>query len=347
MAAAFSPSCAGSPKPLRFVSSAVLMGTWRTQPASNASAGSRALIVEALVSAVRAPPRAHSERDCTAAGGRRSSSLMALLAMAVAVSCTAASLEEVQQRAHFAWREAGGRFSATHTTYRLEAAASGTVSLGTAGSARWEWGPLELDGAPPSRRSGHVSPDGSLALDSAFAVHRLTNGPNGVHQTVELPRAAGRDGALDLSFSVSGLRFVGRTASGLHFAEPGSSAGFCYGPAQWTSADGRTASVRVAYRGGRIHLEVPAAALRRARYPAVIDPLVSPELGVDQPLTAPTTTATGVSLASGPGMSLAVWQDSRAGDPAVFAARITTAGAVLDPTGILLATRVQTAPSVA
>ena len=104
----------------------------------------------------------------------------------------------------------------------------------------------------------------------------------------------------------------------------------------------------LATSGRSVRLEVPASVLDEATYPLTIDPTVSPEHPVSDPVTA---NAPGFqedpAVAFDGTNHLAVWSDRRSGyAPEVFAARVSASGAVLDPTGIPVI-RGATSPAVA
>jgi len=111
----------------------------------------------------------------------------------------------------------------------------------------------------------------------------------------------------------------------------------------------RTA-VPAAYEGDVVVLRVPARLLESSRYPAVLDPTVSPEFGVDRPTAGPAPDAQSAPAVAWDGaVYLAVWEDLRGGDADVYAARVSLRGDALDPAGIVIASgpAAQRAPKVA
>jgi uncharacterized repeat protein (TIGR01451 family) len=88
----------------------------------------------------------------------------------------------------------------------------------------------------------------------------------------------------------------------------------------------------------RAHSGIPAAVLDGSSYPAVLDPVIGPELELDTAVTGPalggqTEFSTAYDPASG--NYFVVWRDTRAAVQAqVFGTRISPAGVVLDPGGI-------------
>jgi hypothetical protein len=91
----------------------------------------------------------------------------------------------------------------------------------------------------------------------------------------------------------------------------------------------------------RVALTVPASVLRGATYPLTVDPTISPEHPVADPVQgAPASdTQAGPKVAFDGTNHLVVWSDLRAGDVHdVYGARVNRSGAVLDPVGIPIAT---------
>ena len=115
---------------------------------------------------------------------------------------------------------------------------------------------------------------------------------------------------------------------------------------------------RELYRGlpaaaaNRVSLTVPGSALEGAAYPVAIDPVISPEYPVSDPVPAGPAggNQTAPSVAFDGTNYLVAWQDARSGTTAdIYGARVNQAGAVLDAAGIPISTAAnnQTVPSVA
>ena len=112
-----------------------------------------------------------------------------------------------------------------------------------------------------------------------------------------------------------------------------------YGRATWVDALGRRTPVSTRWDGAAIELTVPAAVVEAARYPAVLDPQVSGEIALDQPVTIPAP--------GNPGQPSLAWNGSEyllafsaSGD--LFGARLTSAGALLDPAGFIISAQPNT-----
>lgn len=172
-------------------------------------------------------------------------------------------------------------------------------------------------------------------MDRGAWVETYESQPLGVEQQWHFAqRPAGR-GALDVRISVDGT-FASASTRGLRFT--GGPGLMRYGHGTWVDASGRRTEVRATYHGGAVHLVVPADVVDGSDYPAVLDPVIEPESPTDEPvlgrLSARDAAIDGV--ATDGSMSLVVWREWGAGRTGLYAARVTAAGDVLDPTGIQL-----------
>ncbi len=270
-------------------------------------------------------------------------------------------LAEVVRRVHFAYRPDGDGWKAGHGTWSARVSSSGLtftprhalegsrvltgtpVTLGAAAISR---GTVRLDG-PAS--GGTVSQDGSLVLNRGEVSEELLNSERGIEQRWRFTSAPRGDGALLIRVPVRGLRLAGETPHGVHFADA-AGLGIRYGNATWTDASGKKTELAARAVAGSVEFRVPAELLASASYPALLAPTVSPEFGLDTPVTDPGGGAqTAPALASNGTDYLAVWADDRAGDVDIYGARVSAGGSVLDSTGIAIGTAVnsQQAPAVA
>ena len=156
-----------------------------------------------------------------------------------------------------------------------------------------------------------VEKDGHLARWGAKVVEHLRNTEKGVEQSWEFAEAPG-SGELVIEVPVSGLQLTGETDSGLHFQDAATGLGICYGNATWIDAAGTKTAVRVKHVGNAVRLQVPGDLVKRSRYPAMLDPTVGPEFGMDNPVSGPESgSAYSPRIAFGGGQYLVVWQDYR------------------------------------
>ena len=179
--------------------------------------------------------------------------------------------------------------------------------------------------------------DGTISIDRGAIEERLVSTEAGVEQSWRLATAP--SGAGDLVFHVR--------------AQALAQARVRYGAATFVDAVGTRTDIAARITNEEIVLVVPDAVVRAAKYPAVLDPIISPEKEIDAPV-AGTSAATGdqssasiVAIGKNKGY-LAIWYDRRGIRPGIYGARIDSAGNVLDATGIPIATGVgYTIPSIA
>ncbi|WP_236605710.1 hypothetical protein [Sandaracinus amylolyticus] len=276
-------------------------------------------------------------------------------------------LAAIIERVHFAYRrpEASGRYEGGHATYAVEADARAlTLRAYHAPSAAAELDreadPEALQDAPPevlesaslqlevtelargdralaSRDGGEaaVAEDGHLTIARGEVVEHLRNGDDGVEQSWSFARRPSGAGELRVRIEAKGMQYAGETTSGLHFADA-TGLGFRYGHATWIDAAGHRTAVPARWAGDGIELRVPAQVVEAAAYPTVLDPTISPELGLDNPVTGPAASSQSVpSVASNGTDYLVVWHDSRGGGTTdIYASRVSAAGTVLDASGV-------------
>ncbi len=195
--------------------------------------------------------------------------------------------------------------------------------------------------ASPPRARG----DGSIEVDRGAAVELSRGTGRGVEQSWRFERPPPGTGDLAVRLSVSGAAFQSESGDGLRFA------GLRYGLGTWIDARGRRSPLRPGYQRGEIVLRVPAEVVESSAYPAVLDPLISPELEVDRPVSGPARAGRyAASVAFNGAVYLVAWVDYRYGGFGdIYGARFATDGTLLDPAGIPIAARAdfQFIPSVA
>ncbi|HVK65949.1 MAG TPA: hypothetical protein VM694_15815 [Polyangium sp.] len=192
-------------------------------------------------------------------------------------------------------------------------------------------GGAHLDGAPSPR----VAPDGHLSIARGAVEEHLRNAEGGVELSYSFAERPAGAGDLVVRIEVSGMAPSGETASGHHFVDPGTNLGVKFGKATWIDARGAKTDVPVRVAGGSLELTVPADAIDASAYPAVLDPILSPEVGMDAPLLVqPANQQEDPAIAYGGGQYLVVWQDRRAYEDHIYATRVQPDGTVLDEYGI-------------
>ena len=117
---------------------------------------------------------------------------------------------------------------------------------------------------------------------------------------------------------------VSTDARGLHFAAGGER--FRFGHGTWVDGDGNRTAVAAHWTGGIIQLTVPAAVLESSRYPAMLDPVVGPDLGTDNPVLVPASAGIDPDIGFDGTNFLVAFEDQQR----IRAVRVDPAGNVLD-----------------
>lgn len=276
-------------------------------------------------------------------------------------------LDTVMRRTHFGDRGDGHTFSAGHDSYAVEASAE-TLPIWPSSPPPTSDTPADVPNAPfvasiesiqrggqrLSRTSSAVAAvreDATLAITRGNVAEHLENNEEGVEQSFEFATRPEGSGDLEINIAVSGQSFVGATEGGLHFIDPVSAIGVRYGEATWVDAQGTRTHVDADFVDGRIVLRVPEALLDSSVYPAVLDPIIGPEIAIDAPVIFPGTGGDqfdpAVSYAGG--QYLVVWTDMRFAVEDIYGVRVSATGTLLDTTGvpISIAGGVQENPVVA
>lgn len=220
-----------------------------------------------------------------------------------------------------------------------------------------EGAPLSLSTARITRgarvlASGTAAPsldrDGAVRIRRGDVTEHIVTDEGGVEQSWHFDRAPDGDGDLVVRVRASGERYVGRSDHGLHFSSgDGEALGLRYGAATWIDARGERTSLAPSFEAGEIVLRVPARVLETSRFPAVLDPTVTAEREMDQPISSGAAggdqTSPSVTQAAGGSGFLGVWYDRRGVRPALYAARIASDGTVTDDAGVQIASSVSSA----
>ncbi|WP_163866324.1 MYXO-CTERM sorting domain-containing protein [Myxococcus eversor] len=276
----------------------------------------------------------------------------------------------VVRRVGLSFKSEGTRFVGAQSTYAVEVG-GGTVTFmpGLAGLQKSVGAGLSLEtvslgrgarGPLPAARMEALE-DGGLVLHRGSVRELLRNTEVGVEQSWALAEKPMGEGPLVVRVRARGQRFARASEAGLHFAPEGGGPGARYGLATWVDSRGvRTPLPAPRFERGEVVLEVPASLLESSTYPAVLDPLVSPESEVGEPLPGPTTGAQQEPRVAFDGTNyLVVWQHSETPDFvsgslwSIRAARVSRTGQVLDMVGFVVSSDVASAerdeqePSVA
>ncbi len=202
---------------------------------------------------------------------------------------------------------------------------------------------ISTDASPHAALAG-----ASVDIHRGAVVEHVSSSSDGVEQSWAFAEEPEGDGDLVVRVRASGEAFAGETTHGVHFS--GTSLGLRYGVATWVDARGERTTLLPSFSNGDITITVPSRLLRASRYPAVLDPTITPEAEVDQPIAdAPATgDQYGPAVAARPGGNfLTLWYDRRGSRPSYYVARVDNNGGVIDPTGISVATGVgQSRPEI-
>ncbi|WP_434384328.1 TolB family protein [Melittangium boletus] len=272
-------------------------------------------------------------------------------------------VQKIMDRVHFTFRADGSAWRASHDTYAVRADALGLSftpyhhprtaahaerARGAATEAV-EGAPVHLGAARVSRGgevlsglagSGQVEDSGGLRIARGEVVEHLRNGADGVEQSWRFARRPAGTDALEVRVPVEGGRFLGETDGGLHFAESATSVGVRYGHGTWVDARGERTPVPARFEGDAIVLRVPASVVDASAYPAVLDPIVSPEFGMDTPVAGRADNNQDAPVVAHDGTNyFIVWEDFRhTGYVELYGARVNASGTLLDPVGLFLST---------
>ncbi|MDC0745680.1 hypothetical protein [Polyangium mundeleinium] len=275
-------------------------------------------------------------------------------------------LGDVMRRVHFAFRPEGDSFRGGHTTYAVRAdarsfevapyqpteedsgrdAVKGAAFVATLTSI--ERGGVSLQGARDARAD--LDPSARVAITHGDVVEHLENTEQGVEQSFSFAKKPEGRGDLEVRIAVSGEIFTKETETGLHFVDPATGLGVRYGVATWIDARGQKTSVPVDFEAGHIVLRVPERALDEGAFPAVLDPVIGPEFGIDGVIQGGAAgTQTESAVAYGGGNYLVVWRDARTGTDDLYGVRVSSTGTILDTSGIVIsnAAGIQQKPDIA
>lgn len=263
-------------------------------------------------------------------------------------------LDAVMRRVHFSFRADGQTFTGGHKSYAVNANARELrVTPFRAGPRQTtiegaEGAPFVASVEKISRgttilagQDGQptIRPDASLGIQRGTIVEHLENTEEGVEQSFTFAERPAGNGDVEVRIAVTGEVFVGETEGGLHFADLDAGLGIRYGKATWVDARGVRTPVASRFGDGHITLTVPADVLEKSAYPAVLDPIVGPEIAIDTPVYAATNDDQYQTVVSFGGTNyLVVWADERYQNSLdVYGVRVTPAGTILDTSGIPIA----------
>ncbi len=161
----------------------------------------------------------------------------------------------------------------------------------------------------------------------------------GVELTWVLAQAPSQGGGLSLEVAVQGAETWQETASGLHAAGSDGIARMRVGSPVAIDRSGKKWPLGIEATGAGFEVVVSEEVLAQASFPLAIDPLISPEFGMDQPIAStPSGLRSTPVVAAGDDSYLVAWVQGKGNilDPGIYAARFDANGQMLDPYGVLL-----------
>jgi hypothetical protein len=145
--------------------------------------------------------------------------------------------------------------------------------------------------------------------------------------------------ACEAEIELSGVHFRSQDSAGLRFATPDMAIRVVVGEVRAVDASGQHWDVPTERDGELLRIQVPAAVLAQAEYPLAVDPLISPEFELDNPVLGPSPSTQGAPvIAASESGYLVAWIRGAGGttSASVYAARMDPIGQLLDPFGILV-----------
>ncbi len=275
-------------------------------------------------------------------------------------------LASLVRRVRLGFRGGEDGFTAGFSSHRCAVANDGSFSVSPLMSARAvdpsagreelvEGAAIELETVAVERGGRDLSEgrgklrrrdDGGLELSRGSALERFHNREQGLEQSFELGAEPAGDGDLTIRVAVGGAPYRGATSGGLHFGGGEDRPGLRYGKASWIDATGRRTEIDPTFADGEIEILVPAGVVEGARYPVVVDPVISAEFGADQQAPLPLNEeSSGADVAHDGTNYLVVFDDNHD----IIGARVAADGSVLDEGGfdICAAADTQRNPAVA
>ena len=152
-------------------------------------------------------------------------------------------------------------------------------------------------------------------------------------------RPAG-DGPLEIQLELQGLGYAGTSDQGIHLSYGAGVPRVCIGQAVAVDSAGRRSELPMVVNGGLFCIEVSQTVLANTTFPLAIDPLISPEFGMDEPVIVSEPGFHHLPAVAWNGTNwLVVWTEWFAlfDSPVdVVAARVSEEGELLDPFGIVI-----------
>jgi surface antigen len=187
----------------------------------------------------------------------------------------------------------------------------------------------------PSRAARILDQDGSLARPGPKYVERLRLLNSGIEAVWEFQSADRPEKPIEVRLIVGGLGYGGTTKKGIHFRDDEAEAGILISHATWVDAGGARTDIEATWADGHITYLVPAAVVSASKFPALLDPTITPEINIDDPPSSAQETLPNVVF--GGGFYLVNWTEYIGSQTLIFAARFNSSdGTPADATATLL-----------
>lgn len=188
---------------------------------------------------------------------------------------------------------------------------------------------------------------GGVSSDACGTIETFAPLPRGVEQSWTFEHRPHGIGDLEVRIEMPELDLGAIDEGGLLLRHRTEGIALRYGTSTWIDARNHKTTLAMRWERGVVVISVPADVLDNSRYPAVLDPIITTENGIDEAVYVPVDGYQALpAIAFDGNQYLVVWEDyhhykGAPNDTDIYGTRVTTSGQVLDPLGI----RVSTAPN--
>lgn len=185
---------------------------------------------------------------------------------------------------------------------------------------------------------GRIATNASeLSIELGRATELVAARPDGVEQSFRFDAPPPGGGDLRIHLVVDGAVVTRTDASGVHLRARDGSA-LRYGHGTWIDRRGHRARVEATGRDHEIELRVPADLVASSQWPAVLDPIVSSELAIDESVLGDATSPFDVRIVRTDAGFFTVWSESVASRWRLYGMRLRADGTLIDAAPTVIAT---------
>ncbi|MEO0593722.1 MAG: putative metal-binding motif-containing protein [Myxococcota bacterium] len=178
-----------------------------------------------------------------------------------------------------------------------------------------------------------------IQTPAGTVIEHFTASDRGVERSWVLPERPEPLGSLEVATTLSGLGVGPQTDSGRHFVDSDGRARVRIGPAFLVDAAGKRTAIESRATQQGVRYVVPQALLAQATYPVALDPIISPEFGVDERISDHTYSSQRLKFASGSDAGAVVaWVKRGSLQNTLSFARLSPDGALQDRAGRVVST---------